>query len=83
MNARDCKKWVVSVTRGTLPRQVYAVVPSPESAAKLAEAAKERGYKKIRVVSEDEFFERDRRPTIKTGPRPETRQVHGVPALTA
>ena len=49
------QRYVVSITRLNIPHTVYASVPAEESALKLAEKARELGYKDVTVYPEKEF----------------------------
>lgn len=54
------KLWVVCVKYGTRPNQSYATVPSRASALKLAECARNLGYRPVEVITWAEFEERQK-----------------------
>ena len=68
--------FVVEVTYGTRKHQVYAEVPTRDSAAKLQATAIGLGYTDATIVPAKEFYEKQ--AEIRGGPRP-PRRTDSVP----
>ena len=63
-------RFIVLVTRGFRPNVQYASVPTRESAESMKADAIRMGYPDAKVLSAEEFAERDRPPTrSETDPR--------------
>lgn len=63
-------RFIVLVTRGFRPNVQYASVPTRKSADSLKADAIKMGYSDAKVVSSEEFAERNRPPTdCETDPR--------------